>query len=225
MSVRPALHKRFFAPEAWSHFGKTLKYALYVIVHPFDGFWDLTHEKRGSMAAANFIVFMSLLTRILTMQHTNFMFNTVYWPRVNIFSQCMSVLMPLGIFCVGNWGLTTLFDGKGRLKDVYMGTAYALTPSVIIGLILIVLSNLITWDEGTFYGVLDGVATVWSGLLIVIAMMEIHDFSIGKTLIFTVFSLLAMLIIIFLLLLFFNLVSDGISYFVSLYREITFRLY
>ncbi|HUM61808.1 MAG TPA: hypothetical protein PLA31_10275, partial [Clostridia bacterium] len=48
----------------WQRFGKTLRYSLHVIVRPFDGFWDLTRERRGSMAAANFIVFMTLLTRI-----------------------------------------------------------------------------------------------------------------------------------------------------------------
>jgi hypothetical protein len=31
----------------WARTGKTLKYSLYTITHPFDGFWDLTHEKRG----------------------------------------------------------------------------------------------------------------------------------------------------------------------------------
>ena len=42
--------------EKYSRYFGSLKYALYVITHPLDGFWDLTHEKRGSIAAANTIV-------------------------------------------------------------------------------------------------------------------------------------------------------------------------
>ena len=38
-------------------------------------------------------------------------------------------------------------------------------------------------------------------------------------------TLLEMVVIIFLLLLFFSLVGDGIGYFVSLYKEVLFRLY
>ena len=129
--------------STYEHFFKTLKYSLYVISHPLDGFWDLTHERRGSMAAAHFIVLLTMLTRVWAMQYTNFQFNLVYWETVNIFMEFAVVLLPLAIWCVGNWGLTTLFDGKGTMKKIYMGTAYALTPYPLIQIPLIFLSNVI----------------------------------------------------------------------------------
>lgn len=211
--------------QGWARFFSTLKYALYVMTHPFDGFWDLIHEKRGSLAAANFLVFMTLVTRLMTLQYTNFMFNHVYWPEVNILQQCLSILLPLGIFCVCNWGLTTLFDGKGRLKDVYMATAYALAPYVILQLISIPISNVVTADESVFVTVLNGLGLIWSGMLIITGMMMIHDYSLGKTLLFLFITIIGMAIVIFLLLLFFSLVGDGVGYFASLYKEVVFRLY
>ena len=48
----------------WARTGKTLKYSLYTITHPFDGFWDLTHEKRGSIAAANILTLLLVFTKI-----------------------------------------------------------------------------------------------------------------------------------------------------------------
>jgi hypothetical protein len=209
----------------WARLGASLKYATYCMLHPFDGFWDLTHEKRGSMGAANIIVLAVLITRLLSLEHTAFLFNEVYWPEVNILQQCLSVLLPLFIFVVGNWGLTTLFEGKGTLKDVYIATAYALTPFVLLQLPMIILSNAITVDEGAFYGVLNTLSLLWCGGLIVCGMMMIHDFSLGKTLLFIVLTIAAMLVIVFLLLLFFTLVGDGVGYFTSLYKEVTFRLY
>ena len=110
--------------ESWARFCSTLRYALYTMVHPFDGFWDLTHERRGSLAAANFIVFMALASRLLSLQHTSFLFMSVYWPEVNILQQCLSVLLPLVIFVVGNWGLTTLFEGTGT-KEFKISSACA----------------------------------------------------------------------------------------------------
>ena len=211
--------------QRWSHYGRTLKYAFYCMFHPFDGFWDLTHEKRGSMAAAHTIVISVLITRLLSLQHTSFLFNNVYWPEVNILQQCLSVLLPLVIFVLGNWGLTTLFEGKGTLKDVYMATCYALAPYVLLQLPMIVLSNWITVDEAAFYSVLGTVSLVWAGGLIVIAMMQIHDYGLGKTLLFILLTVFAMAVIVFLLLLFFTLIGDGVGYFTSIYKEITFRLY
>jgi len=209
----------------WQRFGKTLRYSLHVIVRPFDGFWDLSRERRGSMAAANFIVFMTLLTRILQLQYTSFLFVRVNWARINVFTQMLSILLPLLIWCVANWSLTTLFEGKGRMRDIYLGSAYSLTPYVLIQLPLILISNMVTVEEGAFYSVLSSISLIWCGLLLVVAMMMIHDYSLGKTLAFMVMSVFGMLVIIFVMMLFFSLVSDGIAYFVSLYKELSFRLY
>ena len=114
------------------HYIQTLKFSLYCITHPLDGFWDLTHEKRGSIAAANTILILTLITRILKLQYTSFIFNKVYWPKINIFLYLASILFPLALWCVGNWGLTTLFDGKGRLSQVYMATCYGMTATCTV---------------------------------------------------------------------------------------------
>ncbi|HSK68644.1 MAG TPA: YIP1 family protein [Candidatus Limnocylindria bacterium] len=215
-----------FLTRAWrERFAATLRYALHVIVHPFDGFWDLTRERRGSIQAANFIVLLTLVTRILQLQYTSFLFIRVNWARINVFSEALSILVPLAIWCLANWSLTTLFEGKGRMRDIYMGTAYAMTPYPLIQLPLILLSNAVTVEEGAFYGVLSGISILWCGLLLVFAMMMIHDYTLGKAIAFMVMSAFGMMVIIFVILMFFSLINDGVAYFVSLYKELSFRLY
>ena len=211
--------------EWWKRFFSTLRFSLYVIIHPFDGFWDLTREKRGSMRAANFILIMLMLTRILTLQYTSFLFIHVYWQQVNLFVECLVVAVPIIIFCVANWSLTTLFDGKGRMKDIYIGTVYAMTPIVLIQLPLILLSNVVTVEEGAIYSVLTSLSMIWSGLLLVSAMMMIHDYTLAKTIAFMIMALFGALVILFVLLILFSLISDFAAYFISLYKELAFRLY
>lgn len=210
--------------EKYSRYFGSLKYALYVITHPLDGFWDLTHEKRGSIAAANTIVILTVLARIMSLQFTSFLFMQVYWEDVNIFLYIASILFPLALFCVGNWGLTTLFDGKGRLSQIYMGTAYAMTPYPLIQFPMILLSNVVTKEEGTFYHFAVVLSLAWVALLIICAMMEIHEYSLSKTLLFMVASVFAMMVMVFILLLFFSMISQGIAYFVSIAKEIMFRM-
>lgn len=210
--------------EGFRHYLGTLRYALYVITHPFDGFWDLTHEKRGSIAAANTILFLTLLARIMKLQFTSFVFMRVYWEGINIILYLASVLFPLALWCVGNWGLTTLFDGKGTLKQVYMATCYGLTPYPLIQFPLIVFSNVVTYDEAEFYSVLSAISLIWAALLILAAMIQIHEYTVKKTLLFTVATGFAMLVMIFILLLFFSMISQGIAYFISIGREILFRM-
>ena len=209
--------------KTYAKYLKSLKFALYCSTHPLDGFWDLTHEKRGTYAAANTILFLTILCRIMKLQFTSFVIDPVYWEGVNVFTYIFSILFPLALWVVGNWALTTLFDGKGRLGQVYMATCYALLPYPLIQFPLIIMSNVVTTEERGFYDVLGWVSVVWMLGLIVLAMGQIHEYSVAKNIFFSVVSVFAMLVIVFILLLFFSMISQGIAYFISIGKEIMFR--
>ena len=202
-----------------------LRYAKHVIFHPFDGFWDLTHEKRGNMWAAHTFLALFLITRVLILMCTNFQFINAPVQYINIYEQFASLLLPFLILCVGNWSLSTLFDGKGRFQDSYMAMCYALVPYILIQLPLIVISHMISFDEAAYYSVLGSVSVIWSVLLVFVGLMQVHDYTPGKTIIFLFATVFAALVILFLILVFFSLLSDALGYFVSLYREIVFRLH
>ena len=214
----------FFTGEGFKRYLKSLKYSLYMILHPFDGSWDLIHEKRGTMAAAHTIVLLSLLTNIWDMRFSNFMVNNTRWSEVNILMRLLSILVPLFIWVLSNWCLTTLFDGKGRFGDIYMATAYSFTPYVLIGIPMIIVSNVVTKEEGVFYTYFNIFALIWCVFLILCAMMMIHDYGLGGGLLSTLASVAGMAVIMFIILLFFSLISDAVAYFVSIYKEITMRI-
>jgi hypothetical protein len=205
--------------------GNTLRYSLYVISHPLDGFWDLTHENRGSIAAANIIYFLALITTIFKLQFTSFLFIKVIWEYVNLIEVILGFMAPIALATVANWGLTTLFNGKGTMKQIYMALGYALTPIVLIQLPLIFVSNLLTVQEGVFYYYLTAFSEIWCGVLIICAVMMIHDYTLGKAFATIIATIIGMLVIIFVILLFFSLITDATAYFISLYKEIAFRLY
>ena len=208
----------------WKHLGITLKYSLYVCTHPLDGFWDLTHEKRGSIGAANIIIGLAVVVEVLRLTLTNFQFVSINMEYFNSVIVALRVLLPVGLWTVANWSLTTLMDGKGRMFEIYMAVCYAFTPYVIINAVMIVLSQIITFDEGAIYKVLAGFAIVWTALLILAAMMMVHDYSLAKTIGSSLLTIVGMGIMVFIFVIFFSLVSDAVAYFISLYKEILFRV-
>ena len=216
--------KKLTVKKTYDRFFDTVKYAFYVMFHPADGYWDLIHAKRGSYAAANFFVILTLLTQIWRLRFTSFVVQNVNWEEVNVFEEFATILVPLAIFCICNWALTTLFDGKGHLGDVYMGTGYALAPYPLIQIPIIIASNFVTRDEVAFYNIFDTISILWCVMLLFMAMMMIHQYGFFKTLLFTIFTIVGMLIFIFIVLLFFSMISQGVAYFVSLGREVIFRL-
>ena len=89
--------------ESFRKFWKSFKFAFYCATHPLDGFWDLSHEKRGTYAAANTILILTILAKLMKLQFTSFVIEPIYWEEVNIFLHIASILFPLVIFVVGNW--------------------------------------------------------------------------------------------------------------------------
>lgn len=201
-----------------------LRYSTYLIFHPFDGFWDLKHEKRGNLASAIIIVLMLGVTYILRRQLTGFIFNTVKLMELNIFVEILSVALPFMLWCLANWCLTTLMDGEGSFKDIVITTAYALTPIILINLPLIIFSNVITVEEGAFYYFFDSLSVFWAFALIVCGTSVVHQYSMTKTVFTCLLVVVGMGLIIFIALLFFGLLQQMFSFVYTIYQEISLRL-
>ncbi len=210
--------------QNFDRYVKSLKFGFFCMTHPIDGFWRLTHEEKGTIAGAMTIQIATILIRNLKLRYTSFLFLTVYWEDINVFLYIASILFPLALWVVGNWALTTLFDGKGRLGDVYMGTCYGMLPYPVIQLPLMIVSNFVTIEEGQFYEVLSALSLILCAILIVNGLAQIHAYSPGKNLLFTVATMFAMLVMIFILMIFFSMISQGVAYFISIGREMMFRM-
>ena len=204
---------------------KQLRYSLYLIFHPFDGFWDLKHEKRGSRLSAIAIIGILVLTSIIKTQFTGYLYNQYYdGVSLNILSEFTTTVGTFLLWCIANWALTTLMDGEGTFGDIVMVSAYALTPMILIGVPMAFLSNFMPLEFGTFYTLANGIAVVWSGFLMLSGLLVVHQYTLGKTVLTAILIIVAMAVIIFLGLLFFNLISQLIGFFIGMYREIVLRM-
>lgn len=201
-----------------------LRYSLHVIFHPFDGFWDLKHEKRGNVPAATTLLALVTLTYVLMRQYTGFVFNARNLKDLNILLELASVLGPFALWCSVNWGLTTLMEGKGKPRDIYIASAYALTPLIVINIPLTFVSNFMTVQEGAFYYFFLVLGVLWAGGLLFFGTMVTHDYDMKKTFYTTIFMIIGMVIVLFLGLLFFTLIDKMVGFVSDIYTEIAFRL-
>lgn len=201
-----------------------LRYAFHVIVRPFDGFWDLKHEKRGSLRAAMIILAAAVMTFLLGRRYTGFLFNRINVLYVNFFTEVIGFLLIYVLFITSNWCLTTLMDGKGTYRDIAIATAYALTPYILINVPLVLLSNFMTIEEGAFYYVFVTISYIWTGGLILIGTMVTHEYTMSKTILTLIFVILGMGVMIFLGLLLFSVIQKMVGLVYVLYKEIKFRL-
>ncbi len=204
-------------------FKEEVLYSFHLIFHPFDGFWDLKHEKRGSLRGAFFWIAIAILTFFYQEIGTGYIFN----PRDDystIFTQILGVLVPLILWTTANWCLTTLFEGEGSFKDVFIATSYALVPLPLLIVPSVLYSNIALESEGMVVSLLSTFAFIWCGMLIFFASQVTHDYTFSKNILTTIGTLLGMAVIMFIALLFSTLLSKVFSFITDLITEIAYRL-
>ncbi len=201
---------------------KRLRFAGWVIFHPFDGFWDLKREHIGTVRSATLLVAALIVTNIFKSQFVGFVIEPDAGP-VRVFSEVLMVFFPLLLWCTANWCITTLVEGEGSFTDIYITTAYALTPMLLANLPLLLLGNVIVKHELQVYNLLEGIVLLWVVFLLFTGIMTVHQFSVGKTLFTVIVALLGMAIILFLLLLFYSLVQQMFRFFYLAFNEASLR--
>ena len=171
-----------------------LLYVFHLCFHPFDGFWDLKHEKRGSVRAASTILGITILALFYNSIGRGYLFNPED-KYSTILISIISVAIPVLLWSVSNWCLTTLFDGEGGFKDIYIATCYSLAPLPLFLVISTVLTNVMTTTEGSMVNLLVTIGVIWMAMLLFFGTLVTHDYSLGKNVITMLGTVLAMLVI------------------------------
>ncbi len=200
-----------------------LLFPFHLVFHPFDGFWDLKHEKRGSVRAGTTILAITILAFFYNSIGKGYLHN----PRgtySTIFVSILSILVPVMLWAVSNWCLTTLFDGEGSFKDIYIATTYSLAPLPLFVITSTVLTNVMTVSEGSMISLITTIGFVWVGLLLFFGMLVTHDYSMNKNIVTTLGTIVAMVVIMFVAILFSSLVIKMVTFVISLVNEIANRM-
>ena len=134
------------------------------------------------------------------------------------------IVLPYLLWVISNWCFTSLMDGDGSFRDIYCATGVALIPLTIVNFLQIPLSYMVTLSESTIYDFLGAFALVYTYLMLFAGMMTTHQYSVGKSIITTVLTIVGMAMIVFIVLLMIYLVQQMYGFGDSLYSEIAFRL-
>lgn len=203
--------------QEWFRFPK------YITFHPFDGYDDFKRYGKGKMWVAITFYVLYVFYRIFDYQYTSFLVADRNPLLLNSLQELFVVVLLVFLFVVGNWSVTTLMEGKGKMKEIFMMTGYALFPLVILGFPAIVLSNFLTLDEMAFYSILIGFGYGGTAWMLFMGVLNIHQYGLGKTILSLFLTMLAMSVMIFFGLLFFDLIQQFISFIAAIWQELSLR--
>ncbi len=194
---------------------------FHMLFHPVDCCEErLKRRRMGSYRAVLCILLALFVALNLEWFLTGFLFNERQpqdYKIVIVLVQAGGVYL---VWCLANWAVCTLIEGKGRWKEILCMTAYALIPLIVALYGRVLLSNVLTLSESGFMSLLLWVGILWSGSLLLVGLAAIHQFSFGKTVLSVLLTLLAIAIILFLLTLFYGLIQQLVSFVSLIYSEI-----
>ena len=209
--------KGLFSGEKW-------KYAFYTVSHPMDAYYEIRHRERGSVPVAVVLVMLFSFSFSINRIAASFVVNDVYPLSVNALTELIAVLLLYLLFCVGNWSITCLMEGEGRLKDIAIAVGYAMIPIIVCYNLATLVSQFVAADEEAFYWVILVVGIAYGLLMMLMGIMQVHNYTLGKTLVTIFLTFIAMFIIIFIVLLFADLITQVYNFFYSIYQELIYRM-
>lgn len=216
-------NKRVSTSKEKRTYWQELMFTFHVIFHPFDGFWDMKHEKRGSVRAGVTILGITIVAFYYQSIGQGYVMNPT-GAYTTIVSTATSVLVPLFLWVISNWCLTTLFDGEGSFKDIFIATTYALAPMPIIMIPVTIASNFVLASEISLLTLFTSIAFIWAGILIFFGTMVTHDYTMGKNVITTLGTIVGMVCIMFIAILFSTLLGKLVSFVTNIVTELQYRM-
>lgn len=203
---------------------KPLEWLKHAITHPFEGFEDMRWKKAGSLKIAFFIVFLLFISQIAEERLYGFQFYISYDKIFNVVPFIMKSVVIFAAWTIGNRAVCTFLDGEGTLRNICIYSAYALVPYIAQSFINTLLSHILIRDEFVFMEAIRITGICWTIMLLFSAVKAVHQYSFKQTVFAVIFTVAAMLIMLFLLVLFMSLIQQIYLFISTIYMEISYRL-
>jgi hypothetical protein len=199
---------------------------LYILSRPFKGFYEMKYLKRGRTHFAFVMTALLCLSALAQETYTGFVVSKFYEPDhiISVPYIVIMTLAPVLLFVAGNWSMTAISDGKGTVKDIFQVYGYALYPKLILTFAGIVVSNLVTKEESAFAVFFFVFGTVLFFFYLFIGLVVVHEYTFFRSLLMVIQTILAMLVIVFVLALFASLVNEMMEFIFDIVYELRMKM-
>ncbi|MDR0949530.1 MAG: hypothetical protein LBM69_08470 [Lachnospiraceae bacterium] len=201
-----------------------LRFPWHFMRHPIDGSYGIAREGRASLAIANLLIVVFAVEFILSKYLSGFLQKTVMEGRYEIFNDVLMIAVVVIALTTCHYLVCAINDGEGTMKKIYCSFAYCLTPYITIIPAIFVLSHVLTLNEQFLFSVGYFAIYAWTAAIFVLAVKEVNNYTVKETikvLCLTVFTILIMALLIFIIYVLWAQVFEFIS---AIIGEVVYRL-
>ena len=193
------------------------------IKHPFDAVYELRHNKKIKLYNAFIILLVVLVLYLLSLVGVAFLFNEVVLEKTILLKELTKVLLPIILFIVSNYLISSLMSGEGTFRLITFSTIGSLMPVVIMLPWIILISNGLTLNEGFLYYFPLVVMLIWSFVLLFLVIKETHNFTVKQTIVNFLLTALMMFVLIIVIILLYLVFAQLFGFGIDIVKEVIFR--
>lgn len=152
------------------------------IKKPADSYYYIKHNLRGNLLFALLLFGWIVMARILSLYVTSFIFSPYVtgW-QIHVEMEVIYIALPIVLWVIANYMVATISNGEGSLRQVFIASIYSLFPYALFTLPIALFSNLLTLNEVFIYKFSGQLVLVWCGLMLIIMVGEIHNYTVSET--------------------------------------------
>lgn len=194
------------------------------IRHPADTFYYVRRESYGSVTSAIILYLAGFAVFAVNFFFRGFIFNFSEIDSGSLMYISVLYFVPLVLWIIGNFLVSSINEGEGRFRDVLVATSYSLTPLILFMPLITLSTYVITLNEAFVINMSSMIVWVWCAVLLFIGLKEIHDYTAGqviKNILLTLFFMFIAVIVIFIIYMFWDKLFEFLY---SVAKEVLYRV-
>lgn len=194
----------FVAPVGEIKIVSDLSYVARVMRQPNDSFYEIKRGHHGTWVSATILIVTTFFLFLWYTTSKGFIFQIVQPEDLDYNSLVFGYFSLVGLFLLANYLDTSIHDGEGNFKQIYLMFAYSLGPAMAGLILTTLLSHIFTLNESFFIDTILTVGLGWTLLQLFLGVSEIHQYTFRKTFksfIVTIAFVIIMLVILIIIVL------------------------
>lgn len=194
---------------------------VYSMLHPFDMFSEFKYNQLAKYRDMFILLGAYTLVNILSVFIKSFLYRSSPIEETDWISVIGFSIVPWALLCLANYGFTTLADGKGKFKEVMVGGAFCLSPLILFGIPVALLTNVLSLEESGFLSILIYISYFLTVFMAFVFQQEVHNYTMGKSIIVLILTALGAVIIACLIVIAFGLFGQLVDFVNQIFREVS----
>ncbi len=202
---------------------KEVRLAASVLFHPMNSFYQIKYNKRGSVVISFIIIAVLFVLNVSGNIWGGFMYVISDADSTNsIFILITTLGLPI-LWVFTNWLISSLTQGKGTFKEIFIMTSYCLIPLVIYNAVFFVASHFLIPGNISYLDIFEVICWIATILLMICGMIQIHEYELKQVIKTSIITLFGVAFVIFIIFIIYTLLQNFVGFIVNIYSEIALR--